>query len=713
MAKSKPDKGPIAQPIPSGTRRIESELTGINLAPSQIRAWLLQAETGDIAAQCELFEQMEQRDGELDGHLRTRKNAVASLGHEILAADESSEAEAAAEYARDMMDGITGLRNAIFDLLDAVPKGFAVLEVGWETSASEWRPTTLTWRPQRWFTLGDDGYTLFLKGEKYDEQIPLNPLNFIVHSARARSGFLPNWSLLKSCVRPFVMRQYGVKDWLGFVEVYGMPLRAGYLRDGIPWDSDEAKAFKSALASMGMDMSILLREGNKIEFPSVGVTGEGQVFQSILEFAEKEMTKAVLGQLLTSGGEGGGSYALGQVHNQVRGDLTETDARALDETLTQQLIAPIVRLNKGPNAPCPVWQTALAEPEDLPQLATTIKVLSEAGMPVPISWVREKFNIPEPEGDEPVLKPPARGPGMFSNEISPRSLPAEAGARSLPARAGTEGRGEQQTARELIHDVAFQEEARLWRCTPQALALRLHQAEATPWRILDRLALSFLGEKRIATPDAWKALSPAGKQRAWWVTGLDEGQTARVASELTQVLEAGETENQFLERMENAGLSVPESAEAGAGQMPTWQARLVHRNNRWTAQNAGQYIRVQQDRDVRPYGQWLCHTPCDICAPLCGNVAPLDGGFFATYWPPIHHGCQCEVVSMSADEVGAEGLDAALSQPDPAPLDAPSGFLFHPGDAFYLSSQGGAPTTDEGRGDLALLSSLAHVAELL
>ena len=121
MAKSKPDKGPIAEPIPYGRRPIEGELTGINLSPTQIREWLLQAETGDISAQCELFEQMEQRDGELDDHLRTRKNAVASLGHEILAADDSSEADAAAEYARDIIEAIPGLRNAIFDLLDAVP----------------------------------------------------------------------------------------------------------------------------------------------------------------------------------------------------------------------------------------------------------------------------------------------------------------------------------------------------------------------------------------------------------------------------------------------------------------------------------------------------------------------------------------------------------------------------------------------------------------
>ena len=227
---------------------------------------------------------------------------------------------------------------------------------------------------------------------------------------------------------------------------------------------------------------------------------------------------------------------------------------------------------------------------------------------------------------------------------------------------------------------------------------------------MDDAAMAFVAEKRVATQAAWEALSPAGRQRAWWVTGLDEENTSLVANELTEVLREGETENQFLERLEDLGLSVTEAVEAGARQIPAWQARLVHRNNRWAAQNAGQYIRLQRDADVRPYGQWMCHTPCEICAPLCGNVAPLGGTFFASYWPQIHHACQCEVVSLSQMDIDDENLGGVLAETDPAPLDAPPQFLRHPGDAYYLEAEGGAPATDVGRADAEILGGLAHVA---
>jgi len=685
-----------------GARTVVSHVDVETLTPRQIKAMLVAAETGDLSSQAALFERMQEKDGELDAHLRTRRAAVASLPWEILPGEDSAEARRAADYARDVVAGIPALADAIQDLLDAVPMGFAAVEIDWETSEKEWRPARLLYRPQRWFEAAADGVTLRLKKPWGGAEVELNPTNWILHRAKARSGFLGRTSLLRSCVRGFIVRHVSWKDWMAFAEVYGMPMRIGRLREGVPWDSDEAKQLWDAVRALGMDAAAVVREGNEIATVETK-GGTGAIFQAILESGSREITLAILGQTLTSGGEKGGSFALGQVHNLVRTDLRNDDATSLAQTLSDQLLAPIVLLNQG-QVPLPRWGYAIEEPEDVGLLATTLKTLGEAipGLKVPRAWLYKKFDIPEPgKGEETVELRPATM-GAFSNEDSPRSA-----------------RRTRRTAQQLITAdyslltavPAFRHEARMWRCSPEDFALRLHQDEA--WRVLDKNALAFLAEKRVANPATWQALSPAGKQRAWWVTGLDEKQTARVAHDLTRVLEEGETENQFLERLEARGLSVPESLAPEVGQIPAWQARLVHRNNRWTAQNAGQYIRIQQDSDVRPYGQWLCHTPCEVCAPLCGNVAPLNGDFFSTYWPQIHHGCQCEVVSMSDDEIDSEGLRGRLDQADPSPLDAPPDFMYHPGDAFYLQDEGGEPATEAGRSDLALLMKLARVADLL
>ena len=58
------------------------------------------------------------------------------------------------------------------------------------------------------------------------------------------------------------------------------------------------------------------------------------------------MSKVVLGQTMTD--ENGGSLAQAMVHNQIRIDILQDDARQLANTINRDLIAPFVALNFGP-----------------------------------------------------------------------------------------------------------------------------------------------------------------------------------------------------------------------------------------------------------------------------------------------------------------------------------------------------------------------------
>jgi phage gp29-like protein len=371
------------------------------LSPRQIKQMLLAAESGDTAAQADLFQRMEEKDGELDAHLRTRKAGVLRLAWELEPADGSERAAAAAEICRSTLEGLPGLHQALFDLLDAVPKGYSVLEVEWCTEPGRWRPRGLHWRPQRWFVLEEDA-PLRMRAEG-GELVEVNPLNFLVHRVQARSGFCARTGLLRSCVRAFIVRHFAWKDWLAFAEVYGMPPRVGWLREDASWDSEEARELWQAVRGMGMDAAAVVREGNRIEVLDSAPNADGSLFERIIERAGRELTLAVLGQTLTSSGEKGGSRALGQVHEHVRWDLVQADAEALGRTLSDQLLAPIVRLNLGPEHPVPRWRFATDRPEDLGRLAQTVRTLSEAGLPIPAGWAYRKFGIPRPAAGEAVL----------------------------------------------------------------------------------------------------------------------------------------------------------------------------------------------------------------------------------------------------------------------------------------------------------------------
>ena len=399
---SRPDRQIVANPTRFGVRTPAGHVDIDTLTPRRIKAMLLAAESGDLAAQAGLFERMEEKDGELDAHLRTRKAGVAHLKFEIEPADRSPRAREAAELCRRAVDELPDVHQAVFDLLDAVAKGFSVLEIVWETHARHWRPRGLLWRPQRWFKAAEDGRGLLLR-DGGGGASPFNPLNFIIHRVRARSGFCARTGLLRSCVRAFIVRHFAWKDWMAFAEVYGMPPRVGWLREDVPWDSDEARELWQAVRALGMDAAAVVREGNRIEMLDTRGAGDGSVFERIIERAGREMTLAVLGQLLTSGGEKGGSYALGHVHNLVRWDLIEADALALGRTLTDQLLRPIVQLNLSAGHPVPQWRFAADRPTDLSRLATTVSTLCDAGLPIPAEWAYRKFGIPRPADGEAVL----------------------------------------------------------------------------------------------------------------------------------------------------------------------------------------------------------------------------------------------------------------------------------------------------------------------
>lgn len=120
-----------------------------------------------------------------------------------------------------------------------------------------------------------------------------------------------------------------------------------------------------------------------------------------------------------------GARSLGEVHNEVRKEIRNADLRQLRRSVNRDLIYPLLAVNSRTTLdPCrlPGIVFDSGEYEDLSMFAEAIPKLA-AGMPVPVSWIQEKLNIPQPNGDELVFRaaPVAEG------------LPAVNGQASLSA----------------------------------------------------------------------------------------------------------------------------------------------------------------------------------------------------------------------------------------------------------------------------------------
>ncbi|PKM97187.1 MAG: hypothetical protein CVU79_09710 [Elusimicrobia bacterium HGW-Elusimicrobia-3] len=175
-----------AEPTLSGVRSILSGHPAQGLTPARLTRLLHMAEQGDATAYLELAEEMEEKDLHYLSVLGTRKRAVAQLEINVESASDDPRDVENADLIRDWL-GREELEDEMFDILDAIGKGFSVTEIIWDMSERQWWPSRLKRRDQRWFEFDrDNGETLYLKGLSGTED--LWPFKYVTHFAAAKSG---------------------------------------------------------------------------------------------------------------------------------------------------------------------------------------------------------------------------------------------------------------------------------------------------------------------------------------------------------------------------------------------------------------------------------------------------------------------------------------------------------------------------------------------
>ncbi len=377
-----------------------SSYPGGNLTPPRLAAIFREADQGAVLRQMELFEDMEEKDAHLASILQTRKLAVLSLDYEVLPFAKSPEDEQVAEIVGQMVYDIPNLEETFLDLLDAIGKGFALGEIIWEVSMGQARVRELRWIPQKKVTFVEDFRPRLLTAASPLEGIELPPWKVIYHRYKARSGYDTRAGVLRVVGYMYLLKSYALKDWAAFNEIFGMPLRLGKFDDtASPADKD---ALFQAIRNLGSDAAGVISKNTEIEFIEAASrrSGNSNPYQVMVEFCNREMSKAVLGQTLTTDTSGAtGTYAAALVHDQVRRDLVEADAQALAQTLREQLLRPLVGFNFGWDTPVPWFRFRHEAEEDLKTLSEVYRNLADIGLPMDLEHLAERFGIPLPPRD--------------------------------------------------------------------------------------------------------------------------------------------------------------------------------------------------------------------------------------------------------------------------------------------------------------------------
>lgn len=398
-------------PTLTGIRTIWNDSFASGLTPVGLAGLLRSAADGDHHAYLTLAEEMEERDLHYAGELGKRKLAVSRLPITVESATDSARDKEIAEAVRGMMKK-AGIRALLKDLLDAIGKGYSAIEIIWKTG-SRWMPERYEWRDPRFFQFDQESRRKIRLRDESDlmNGIDLTPFKYLVHIHHGKSGIPIRGGIARLAAWSYMCKAYTIKDWLAFAEVFGMPLRMG--KYGPSARPDEINILKAAVANLGIDAAAVFPESMQIELVEVaGKGGSSDFFKVLANYLDDQVSKGILGQTASASGTPG-KLGNDNLQAEVRDDIRDDDAEAIEETLNRDLVRSFVDLNYGPQENYPDVQIRATKKEDIAVLVSAVKDLVPLGLLVEQSVMRDKLGLPDPDPQakpEDLLHAPAQQP---------------------------------------------------------------------------------------------------------------------------------------------------------------------------------------------------------------------------------------------------------------------------------------------------------------
>jgi phage gp29-like protein len=407
----------LAAPDLMGVRSVWYDSVANALTPEQLGTVLQKVDQNDILEYLTLAQEMEERELHYASVLSTRKNAVAGLTPMVDAASDDAIDVKIADAVREAVeaDAFTAMLPGG---LDALGKGYSVTEIMWDRSGKQWTVDEFKWRDPRFFQFDIE------TGSKIAQRDDLEPLNgkplapykFIYHRPQLKMGLPIRGGLARLAVVAYMLKGYTLKDWMAFMEVFGMPLRVG--RYDTSAGADQKAALLNAVASIGTDAACIIPEAMKIEFIQAQKTAGGdKLFENAGDWLDKQTSKGVLGQIASTEGTPG-RLGADDIQENVRADIKVSDSTQFSATLRRDFVKPFVDLNYAERAggPYPRFRLAIEEPEDLESLSKSLPPFIKAGLRVEESVILDKFGLPAPADDARLLQYPDGTPVLNVEE---------------------------------------------------------------------------------------------------------------------------------------------------------------------------------------------------------------------------------------------------------------------------------------------------------
>ncbi len=224
--------------------------------------------------------------------------------------------------------------------INALLFGYSVLEAVYDQTDDG--QIGLNWigeKPMEWFEPKNDGRLIYRPegtGQEYEvDQV------FKFFMTRRKSTYKQPYgkALLTVVYWLDFFRKNGFKFWAKFLERFGTPILLGKCKDSDPSEMNQALLNAHAQSVISIDA-----EDDVQILSAASSSNAGASFETFNNTIIRQIQKVILGQTLTSGTDGTGSRALGEVHENVRKDKLNADIRLVTPTF-QAIVDALCALN--------------------------------------------------------------------------------------------------------------------------------------------------------------------------------------------------------------------------------------------------------------------------------------------------------------------------------------------------------------------------------
>ena len=321
--------------------------------------------------------------------VQSRKAGVLSLEWEInRGLDKDETAEKVIETIKKL-----DIYKLINDILDATLFGFQPIEIIWGRVDNLVLPIELKAKPSEWFCFDDENQLKFRTKEHYfGEELP--PKKFLCPQANPSYENPYGERTLSRVFWPVTFKKGGLKFWVIFTEKYGIPHLIGKHPRGA--SEEETDRLAGLLEQMVQDAIAVIPDDSSVEIQEANKSSSAEIFEKLMDKMNAEISKAILGQTLTTEVGSTGSYAASNTHFAVRQDIIDADKKMVEKTINK-LIQWIYEINFS-NKDIPVFEMFEVEDIDL-GLAQRDKILSETGVKFTKDYFIKNYGLEEEDFD--------------------------------------------------------------------------------------------------------------------------------------------------------------------------------------------------------------------------------------------------------------------------------------------------------------------------